>query len=124
MGASAAVATVVTLAATVATAGIAEAETLAAVTVGVVTDAQRPKDEMRPRAVRVDPRLSRRRPQSRRLAEFGGRGTSFNIRRGTLGSLAISASTNAERVAVQTWSVQITVQEQRGASRLRCGPCL
>jgi hypothetical protein len=31
------------------------------------------------------------RPQSSRLAEFGGRGMSFNICRGTLGSLAMFA---------------------------------
>jgi hypothetical protein len=38
----------VTLAATVATVGIAEADTLAAATVGVVTDAQRPKTKCAP----------------------------------------------------------------------------
>ena len=41
-------------------------------------------------------RLSQRRTQSSRLAEFGGRGMSFNICRGTLGSLAMfTAKRNA-----------------------------
>jgi hypothetical protein len=37
------------------------------------------------------------RPQSSRLVEFGGRGMSFNICRGTLGSLAMfTAGENRE----------------------------
>jgi hypothetical protein len=66
---------------------------------------------MKARADRVSPRA-----QSSRPAEFGGRGMSFNICRGTLGSLAMfTARRNASsRVSI---SMQLTIRNKRSAGR-------